>query len=125
MYKLRFIVTFFLASISYHSFSQEVYSQKLSVLPPFPKNYFLAVKGILTITDERVLFEANKEKHKKYEFSIPLEEVEKAKKWGAFIIPNPWFLPIMIKVITVDGKKIVLTTSKRRKILSLLNDKCT
>lgn len=115
--------------ISNCSFSQEnedtlkVYSQNLNVLPPFPKNYFISVRGTLTITKEEVYFEVDKNKHRRYEFNLPFKNIDKTEGWGAFIIPNPWFLPIMIKIKTKDGKKILLTTFKRKKILSLLNNK--
>ena len=102
--------------------SRGIFSRS-NVLPPFPKNYFLTIGGTLTITDKEVYFNADKDKHSNYEFNIALDEIENAKKWGALFVPNPWFLPIMIKVKTIDGGKTVLVTSKRGKILSLLNDK--
>ena len=47
----------------------------------------------------------------------------KLKNWGAFIVPSPWFLPIMVRIKRSDEKSIVLVTAKRKKLLSVLNAK--
>jgi len=108
--------------VSFHeSNSQKAYSQDLSILPPFPKNYVSAVKGNLVITNDSVSFNPRKQRHANYRFSYHINEIVVAKKWGAFFIPNPWFFPIMIKVKTSSGDKITLVTMKRKKILTLLN----
>ncbi len=107
-----------------NSFSDSIfYTQNLSVLPPFPKNYFLSIKGDLLIYKEKISFKEKNGRHTEYEFDINLVDIQSVKKWGAFIVPNPWFLPIMIKLKINDGRKIVLVTSKRKKLLSILQEK--
>ena len=94
-----------------------IYTQNLSVLPPFPKNYFLSIKGDLSITKEKLFFKAINEKHRNYEFKIDLVDIESVKKWGAFLIPNPWFLPIMIKLKLNNGKKNCLSDIAPKKAI--------
>ena len=75
------------------------------------------------ILDHRVVFEAFKAKHEKYNFNISRSEILQAKEWGAFIVPSPWFYQIMVRIKRSDEKSIVLVTAKRKKLLSVLNTK--
>lgn len=96
----------------------------IGVLPQFPLNYLMAVKGKLVITLDSVFFDPYKIKHQKYRINESLDSIDWVKKWGAFIIPNPYFIPNMVKIRFSNGSKIILYTgAERKKIMLYLNRK--
>lgn len=98
--------------------------EKVGILQPFPSNYVKAVKGDLILEEDSITFVPYKDKYKKKSFSYGYSQMEKVKGWGAFIVPNPWFIPTMIKIKLKNGKKVILVTfSERKKILSILKNK--
>lgn len=102
---------------SQNNSGQIIYTQKVTRDDRMFEKPLSNKRGLLTLTNDSLIFQCKKAKLSEFNFSIPYTQIQYIKPLYTFLFPN------RIKIRTKNGKSYRLFTYKKRHILRITREK--